>query len=131
MNLSVSNCTGCPTTKKQNVTFGNTLCIIKPEVYHLREQIMDEYIKAAGFNVVKSWDGIAPKEVLKKHYNNIADKPFFQSVIDYMHSGMIRVMEIKGGNNDISKNAIHASDSAESAKHEINDIWGNYLNLSV
>ncbi|MBR1461167.1 hypothetical protein IJ596_06000 [bacterium] len=131
-------------------SFGNTLCIIKPGQYDKSKSIIDNYIIPAGFKIVKKWEGVAPKEVLEKHYSDIANKPFYKDVIDYMNSGKITVLELNGGEGDVSKfeqlttnllrpifgtdkihNAIYASDSIESANREINEIWGKYLNLQA
>ena len=130
-------------------SFGNTLCIIKPEIFNESENIINNYIIPAGYKVVKKWEGIAPTDILEKHYSPIANNPFYKNVIDYMHSGKITVMELNGGEGDVEKfkqltidllrpifgtdrthNGIYASDSIESANREI-EVWGKYLNLQA
>lgn len=82
----------------------------------------------------------------KKHYAVHADKPFFNSLVDYITSGTIIAMVLKGENaialiretagatnpaeaapgtiradygESIESNAVHASDGPDTAKHEI------------
>lgn len=94
----------------------------------------------------------ATREQLEKHYAHIADKPFFNDIVDYMTSSPILVGTLTGenavakwrniiGTTDPRKaetgtiraqyglvidtmmyNAVHGSDSVENANKEI-DLW--------
>jgi nucleoside-diphosphate kinase len=82
----------------------------------------------------------------KKHYAVHADKPFFNSLVEYITSGTIIAMVLKGENaitliretagatnpvdaapgtiradfgESIESNAVHASDGVDTARHEI------------
>ncbi|SCO92946.1 nucleoside diphosphate kinase, putative [Plasmodium malariae] len=89
------------------------------------------------------------KEILKEHYKELSDKPFFNTLVDYMSKGPVVAMVwegmeiVKQGRKmigetnplnsntgsirgdyclEVSRNAIHGSDSVASANREIN-IW--------
>jgi len=86
------------------------------------------------------------QEKAREHYAEHADKPFFQSLIDYITSGPVVAMVVEGRNAisvvrkmvgktdpteaeagtmrgdmamDIGRNVVHASDSLRSAEREI------------
>jgi len=85
-------------------------------------------------------------ETAKKHYAEHADKPFFNSLVEFIKSGPVVAMVIEGEDaistireivgatdpakaapgtirgdfaHDITHNIVHAADSPESAKREI------------
>lgn len=89
------------------------------------------------------------EELLKKHYADLADKPFFPGLIEYMSSGPVVPMVwegvgvvkagrvLLGATNpadsapgtirgdfciEVGRNVCHGSDAVESAKKEI-DLW--------
>jgi len=89
------------------------------------------------------------KEHLEKHYADLAKKPFFPGLIEYMNSGPVCAMVWEGdnvvstgrkllgatkpadsnpgtirGDNciDVGRNICHGSDAVDSAKHEIK-LW--------
>lgn len=94
----------------------------------------------------------ATREQLEKHYAHIADKPFFNDIVDYMTSSPILVGTLTGENavakwrniigatdprnaetgtiraqyglviDTMMYNAVHGSDSVENANKEI-DLW--------
>lgn len=86
------------------------------------------------------------KDLAERHYAEHREKPFFQSLVDYITSGPVVAMVVEGKNAvkvvrtlvgatnpqealpgtirgdfgmDIGRNVIHASDSIESAEREI------------
>ena len=86
------------------------------------------------------------KDLAERHYAEHREKPFFQSLVDYITSGPVVAMVVEGKNAvkvvrtlvgatnpqealpgtirgdfgmDIGRNVIHASDSLESAEREI------------
>lgn len=93
----------------------------------------------------------ASKSLVEKHYAELADKPFFPNLLDYITRGPLvavilegenaitRVRDLVGCTNpkeakdntlralygkDITENSVHASDSLESAEKEI-ALWFN------
>jgi len=91
----------------------------------------------------------APKEVLEKHYEEHAERPFFGELVDFMMSGPLVKMilsgddaiavvrKVNGATNHLNadngsirgmyafsttENLVHASDSVESAEREIG-LW--------
>ncbi|ANQ08883.1 Nucleoside diphosphate kinase [Plasmodium coatneyi] len=89
------------------------------------------------------------KEILKEHYKELADKPFFNTLVEYISKGPVVAMvwegaeivnqgrKLIGETNplnsntgtirgdfclEVSRNVIHGSDSVASANREIN-IW--------
>ena len=86
------------------------------------------------------------ESILREHYDFLADKPFFPSILEYMQECPVLVMVLKGENaiattrnlmgptdssvapkgtirgdfgKDKSRNVVHASDSPASAEKEI------------
>ena len=86
------------------------------------------------------------ERILREHYDFLADKPFFPSILEYMQECPVLVMVLKGENaiattrnlmgptdssiapkgtirgdfgKDKSRNVVHASDSPASAEKEI------------
>ncbi len=103
-------------------------------------------IERKGLKIVALRMNTISREVAEKHYAEHADKPFFNSLIEFITSGpsvsmvvegknAVSVMrEINGATNpvkasmgtirgdfalDTARNVVHASDSIESAKREI------------
>uniref|UniRef100_A0A8B9P1T6 Nucleoside diphosphate kinase n=1 Tax=Apteryx owenii TaxID=8824 RepID=A0A8B9P1T6_APTOW len=75
--------------------------------------------------------------LLKEHYIDLKDWPFYDGLVQYMHSGPIVAMVWEGLNViktgrpgaihgdlcvQVGRNIIHGSDSVESAKTEVN-LW--------
>uniref|UniRef100_A0A9L0S816 Nucleoside diphosphate kinase n=1 Tax=Equus caballus TaxID=9796 RepID=A0A9L0S816_HORSE len=90
--------------------------------------------------------GGASEDLLKEHYNDLKDRPFFAGLVKYMHSGPVVAMVWEGLNVvktgrvmlgetnpadskpgtirgdfciQVGRNIIHGSDSVESAEKEI------------
>ncbi|XP_041829115.1 nucleoside diphosphate kinase A-like [Melanotaenia boesemani] len=127
-----------------------TFIAIKPD--GVQRGIIGEIIKRfemKGFKLVGMKMLHASEDLLRQHYIDLKDRPFFSSLVNYMASGPVvamvwegkgvvktgRVMlgetnpaESKPGTIrgdfciDVSKNIIHGSDSVESANTEIS-LW--------
>jgi len=125
-----------------------TLAIIKPDA--IERNLMGEILKrieAAGLRVRALKMVHMDKEQAKGFYAVHSDKPFFDSLTDYMSSGPAAVAVLEGENAvdayrglmgatkpeeaeagtirkelalDIEKNSVHGSDSPENAEKEIN-----------
>jgi len=124
-----------------------TFCIVKPDavargvIGRIIARFEDEGFKIIGMRMVSM-----TKEEAKGFYHVHADKPFFDSLTDFMSSGpavvlalegddaVDRVREIMGATNpkeaakgtlrrlfasDVEKNAVHGSDSPESVGSEL------------
>lgn len=133
------------------------LLIVKPDVANNNE-FSSELLSILDSNdiyVVKSKTMTASRDLLSQHYAHLADKPFFNDIVEYMTSDTIKVMIVEGENaisilreqigatnpNDAAPhtlrakygkvtetaiyNCIHCSDSVDSATKEINIWWEN------
>lgn len=127
-----------------------TLVLIKPDAFSKRYtwDIIKEY-NDAGFDIVNIKILIPSIELCMEHYIEHKDKPFFKELVDFLSSGSVcalvlqgenavsKVRELNGNTNpenakegtirrkygeSMRKNAVHASDSIENAKREIN-LW--------
>ena len=131
-----------------------TLVIIKPEA--VKRKLVGRIISIYEDNhleIIHSHRIRDTKEVLKKHYDDIKDKSFFNEVIDYMASSEVVVLilegenvvdivrEINGATNpaktkpgtirymygaNVQENAVHGSSSVEIANREI-EIWSDLI----
>ena len=124
-----------------------TLCIIKPDAVenNFVDQI-NEMIESKGLSILKSKKTNISSEIAKKFYAEHSEKPFFNELVDFITSGpaVVQILEgdacitsyrsLMGATNpeeaeegtirkkfaeSISKNAVHGSDSPESADREI------------
>lgn len=127
-----------------------TLVLIKPDAMerNLSEVIISIY-KKNGLHIKKYKKLCASKELASQHYIEHKDKPYFNELISYLTRSPIiamvlegddaisKVRSINGATNPLeanegsirklyalnkNENSVHASDSIESAKREI-DIW--------
>ena len=124
--------------------------MLKPDA--VQRNLVGDIVKrfeARGFKPVAVKFMQAPESLLKKHYSDLAKKPFFPDLVAYMASGPVVPMIWEGLNVvktvrtmlgetnpqnskpgsirgdyciDVGRNIIHASDSVEAAKKEI-DLW--------
>ena len=124
-----------------------TLCIIKPDAVenNFVDQI-NEMIESKGLSILKSKKTNISSEIAKQFYAEHSENPFFNELVDFITSGPA-VVQILGGDacitsyrslmgatnpeeaeegtirkkfaESISKNAVHGSDSPESADREI------------
>jgi len=124
-----------------------TLSIIKPDAVSrgVMGKIIDRF-ESEGIKIVASKMVKLTKEEAKAFYAVHKDKPFYDSLTDFMSSGPIMVMVLEGENvilrnrtimgatnpkqaepgtirskfgTDVEKNAVHGSDSPETAAKEI------------
>ena len=124
-----------------------TLCIIKPDaVANNFVDKINELIQSKGLSILKSVKTNISSETAKQFYAEHSDKPFFEELVEFITSGpaVVQILEgdscitnyrnLMGSTNpkeaqdgtirkrfaeSISKNAVHGSDSPESADREI------------
>ena len=130
-----------------------TFSIIKPDAVE-RNKIgeITTMLEAAGLRIVASKRIQLNKEKAAAFYDVHSDKPFFQSLCDFMCSGPIvvqvlegenaiqRYREVMGATNpdeadedtirkkfalSLEKNSVHGSDSSENAAIEINHFFSD------
>ncbi|XP_030629431.1 NME/NM23 nucleoside diphosphate kinase 2a [Chanos chanos] len=127
-----------------------TFIAIKPD--GVQRGLVGEIIKRfeqKGFKLVGMKLIHASEELLKQHYSDLKDRPFFSGLVSYMHSGPVVAMVWEGLNVvktgrvmlgetnpaeskpgtirgdfcvQVGRNIIHGSDSVDSANTEIN-LW--------
>jgi len=125
-----------------------TLSIVKPDAVERNlENRIKSFFKEKNFKIIKSKKVHITKEEAAEFYKVHQTKPFYKNLCNYLSSGPIVVMVLEGegavfknrqimGATDplkaeegtlrkmyglsIDKNSVHGSDSAESAKTEIN-----------
>ena len=124
-----------------------TLCIIKPDaVKNGFEDKINEKIVSSGLKIIQSKKTLLTEEIASDFYKEHAQKPFFNELVEFIISGevVVQILEgedaiksyrsIMGSTNpeeaqegtlrklfaeSLSKNAVHGSDSPESAAREI------------
>jgi nucleoside-diphosphate kinase len=124
-----------------------TLSIIKPDA--LRQGVADkinEQLKQAGLEIVESRKLILSKAQAEEFYAEHKERPFYNSLVDFMTSGEVMVQVLAGDGaialyrtvmgatnpeaaangtvrklyaTSVENNCVHGSDSLESAKREI------------
>ena len=124
-----------------------TLCIIKPDAVenNFVDQI-NEMIESKGLSILKSKKTNISSEIAKQFYAEHSEKPFFKELVNFITSGpsVVQILEgdsciinyrnLMGATNpemaeegtirkkfaeSTSRNAVHGSDSPESALREI------------
>ena len=132
----------------------NTLCIIKPDaVKNGFIEDINEKIKKSGIKITKSKRLTLDRVIAEKFYAEHSERPFYGELVDFMTSGdcVIQVLEgddvvskyreLMGATNpaeadegtlrksfatSLGENAVHGSDSLQSAEREItimNDLF--------
>ena len=124
-----------------------TLCIIKPDaVANGFVDKINEKITGSGLVIINSKKILISKEIAEKFYAEHSERPFFGELVDFMISGDAVVQILEGENavksyralmgatnpdeadegtlraefaESLSKNAVHGSDSTDSAEREI------------
>ena len=128
-------------------TTEQTLSIIKPDAVG-QNQIGNiiEYFERDGLSVVAAKMLHLTEDLAKKFYAVHKERPFYQELVDFMISGPVMVMVLEGENaisrnrqimgptdpskapagtiradfaTSIERNAVHGSDSKETAKEEV------------
>jgi nucleoside-diphosphate kinase len=127
-----------------------TLCIIKPDAFDRKDEIIQD-IKSKGFSVLEQIDEHITQQEWRKFYSEHSEKAFFGDLIKHMSSGLVCILLLQkdSGISDLRsligatdpkkarkgslrskygtvspKNAVHGSDSEESAKVEIEMFFG-------
>ena len=124
-----------------------TLVLLKPDCMTKRVagQVITRF-EEAGLEVIGCKMQHLSAEVLREHYAHIADKPFYPEVEEFMRStpvvslalrgenAVAKIRELAGPTNsqeaakgtirgdlgeDVMKNIVHASDSTDAAKDEV------------
>ena len=124
-----------------------TLCIIKPDaVKNGFEDKINEKIVSSGLKIIQSKKTLLTEEIAIDFYKEHAHKPFFNELVEFITSGEVVVQILEGEDaiksyrslmgstnpeeaqegtlrklfaESLSKNAVHGSDSPESAAREI------------
>ena len=124
-----------------------TLCIIKPDAVKKGfEDKINEKIISLGLKIIKSKKILLTEEIASDFYKEHAHKPFFNELVKFIISGEVVVQILEGEDaiksyrslmgstnpedaqegtlrklfaESLSKNAVHGSDSPESAAREI------------
>ena len=124
-----------------------TLCIIKPDaVKNGFEDKINAKIISSGLKIIKSKKILLTEEIASDFYKEHAFKPFFNELVEFIISGEVVVQILEGEDaiksyrslmgstnpedaqegtlrklfaESLSKNAVHGSDSPESAAREI------------
>lgn len=83
--------------------YEKTFVMLKPDSFKrsLDGKIM-ESLKAKNLDVLKQWEGIAPREKLEGNYIQHKNKSFFKEWIDFLLSGKVRALLV-GGEDAISE----------------------------
>lgn len=132
--------------KKEQKELEETFALIKPDGIENTAQIL-EMIYKTGLKIKRYEIKQLDEELLKEHYAHIVDKPFYPELESYMLSKPVVLMILEGEDavkkyrdlmgptdskkaakgtiraefgTDISRNAVHGSDSKENAIIEIN-----------
>lgn len=123
-----------------------TLVLVKPDAYEHANDIENRYWRA-GLRVRCHRTVEPTPELIAEHYREHAGKSFYEETVAFMLSGPIRAIAVVGynaiqrvrdlngptdptkakegdirfdfGGREMPRNAVHASDSEESAKREI------------
>ncbi|OGF97582.1 MAG: nucleoside-diphosphate kinase [Candidatus Glassbacteria bacterium RBG_16_58_8] len=124
-----------------------TLALIKPDaVSGNLEQVIQKRLEGAGFKILQARREQLTRDEAMEFYRIHAGKPFYASLVEFMSSGSIVVLLLEKENaiqdlrevigttdpkkagkgtiradyaSSVEKNAIHASDSPETAREEI------------
>ena len=127
-----------------------TLVIIKPDAVkenHIGDIIT--FLEWSGFNISYIKKETLTRDKLHKHYEHLKDKSFFNDLLDFMTSGDSVVIVVEGDDvinrvrtmvgatdptkadegtiralfgTSITRNAVHASDSALNSEKEIENL---------
>ncbi|MBM3872482.1 MAG: nucleoside-diphosphate kinase [Verrucomicrobia bacterium] len=124
-----------------------TLIILKPDCMakKLAGSVVDRFEKA-GFNIIGAKMIRLTPDVLREHYAHVASKPFYPEIEQFMSSRPVIVLALQGDNvvarvrdllgptdsrkapkgtirgdfgSDMMTNVVHASDSDENARIEL------------
>jgi nucleoside-diphosphate kinase len=129
-----------------------TLVILKPDT--LQNKWVGKIISIfedMGLEIIQAEMMMLSDEMLEEHYAHLVNKDFFPEIMEFMQSLPVLVMTLQGNNavanlrkevgvtdpdkadkgtirqqfgTDVMWNAVHASDSVESAEEEITRFFG-------
>ncbi len=119
-----------------------TLVLIKPDAMAAgtAEQIVQDICARCGVQVNASGVRTPTADLVRKHYLEHIDKPFYARLLAFMTSGPVMYVDFRGQNNvtaavrsilpdlrtkygsESPRNAVHASDSPEAARREFT-LW--------
>ncbi len=132
-----------------------TLIILKPDA--VQRKLCGEIIKRIenkGLDIVAMKRTTIPKATAEKHYAEHAARPFFGELVSFMTGGPVVIMAVEGDEAivvmrtligktkffeaqpgtirgdfafSVAENLVHGSDSAESAKREVELFFGGEL----
>lgn len=132
-----------------------TLAVIKPDGMAYEKEIMHMLTKEGGFKIKKDKTLMLNADKVREWYADKQNAPYFKDLVAYLTRDKIRVLQLSRINGinylrrligptnpiiaqheypksirayygkDIQENAIHASDSEESAEKEFNLFFGN------
>lgn len=122
--------------------YEKTFVMLKPDSFNRKlDSIIMKRIADKKLDILKQWEGIAPRKKLEENYIQHKDKPFFPAWIDFLQSGKIRALLVGGEDaieaaNALKKsvrqelapgekrfNLIHSSDDTTSAEREIHNFF--------
>ncbi len=122
--------------------YEKTFVMLKPDSFNRKlDEIIMKRIAEKKLDVLKQWEGVAPRKKLEGNYIRHKDKSFFSEWIDFLQSGKIRALLIGGEDaieaaNALKKsvrqdlapgqkrfNLIHSSDDTASAEREIHNFF--------
>lgn len=122
--------------------YQKTFVMLKPDSFERRlDGVIMKKLADNNLQVLKQWEGIAPREKMEVNYVQHKNKPFFPAWIDFLISGKIRAMLVGGEDaievvNTLKKsvrqelapgekrfNLIHSSDDTASAEREIHNFF--------
>ncbi|XP_070280817.1 thioredoxin domain-containing protein 3 isoform X1 [Myotis yumanensis] len=131
----------------------NTLAVIKPQATHAQREMIFSRIKEAGFDIIQMKEILLTKEHADKIYYKIAQKDFYNGVLEVLSEGPSLVMILSKWNAiadwrrlmgptdpseakflspnslraqfgiNLLKNAVHGSSNATEAMQSINNIF--------
>ena len=126
-----------------------TLIIVKPDACDKHKDSIMKIFAENGFKEVTSWTGTVSSEFATKHYAEHKEKSFFKDMVAFISSGNVHAVVLEKENavidarkligatdpkkahpgsirelfgQSIDNNAIHGSDSVQSALREIK-LW--------
>ena len=129
-----------------------TLVILKPDTLQNRwAGKIIAIFEDMGLEIIQAEMMMLSDEMLEEHYSHLVNKDFFPEIVEFMQSLPVLVMTLQGNNavaslrkevgatdpdkadkgtirqqfgTDVMWNAVHASDSVESAEEEITRFFG-------
>lgn len=105
-----------------------TYLMIKPDASENYEIVRDVLatIKEHNLEILKFSRILLTKEILSEHYSHLVDKPFYPELEEFMTSGYVLPLLVKGENAvDTTRKFIGATNPAEAEVGTIREKYGN------